>query len=1054
MAAARSEELVQAVLRSQSPLRSACEGSMPLSWAAAPQRGVAWAGPSSHEPIAGLGTAASSRTPTIGRAAGAYSGLQQRPLSPLGWQGTGGSRTAANLYGSGAGGLPATQVSFSSYASPVAGAAPEDPQQQRRSISPAVARPPGASFAGAAGTLGSGDALSLQRRLDSEAATKETAKLELAAIARTVELQLKQLLAACDAAARSSDSSSSKTADRIVRNISALCSDVQERQHQWTISAQAMLGDGSSLTSQGGRSYEVLRQSLESSQKRCTALNNDMMKVAEANEELLSTMQAVKATNRRLVDQIQSQSEEITRLTQFRVTDESSIEELTDAFRKEAGDRRQDLDARLRHTEADYEARFQKRRGELVGQLHHMKEALQGIGGQLSELRAVHSAAAGECKGGFSAWRAETLERCGRALVDRLASEKRDGEAALTRLEDEVHARTVRLEAEKDVRQREEGAWKERLRELTEQNKELASTLDAEAARLRQEMQAAEESRSTDAAALQKEHGGSVSSELRDLTFQTASLAAKLDSARAAAAATQAKCMRAETEGQLLDEQWRATHERLRKSDGAFDQAVAANEELRRTIEEQRSEGRLRCDDCVTQCLAAFDMSLKQLQATQNEDLRRLNDRLGDLEQASVAQAGSMVRLELEAESAGAEKGALQRDCALWKAQEEQATKLKAEVEKELAENRKEWTKRLAELREQQDVLSQRQQQLGSNLSGSRDALVGFQQGADVRSMEVRDYAKALNAKLQETEDALATAKGALQEKMASLASLKNEVSMKHASALETKHELEQQLQKLAHEAAERRETLLAEAGQEWQRAQRAQRDAEESFQRSQYALHEVHGDCGMMVQITSLEQSVADIRERNRLEKMQAARRMEAQRDRAEGLEKELAQTHALLDDTEKMLQVETAAMKQDRQDGEAVVERLRLEMDAAKEKAVAAQEQCQQLQGELEELERSCAGEKARHDRELGDLQRGSEQKRRESAQRLESERRSREADLVGVDGRLRAEADRQRVAMEAVESDNRRLRRLVGDRTGTRAALAALAAAPGPRALSATR
>ena len=55
------------------------------------------------------------------------------------------------------------------------------------------------------------------------------------------------------------------------------------------------------------RSYDVLRQSLHEAQKRCQAYNENMLRVAHANDELAQTLNTVKNTNKRLVDQLQYQ---------------------------------------------------------------------------------------------------------------------------------------------------------------------------------------------------------------------------------------------------------------------------------------------------------------------------------------------------------------------------------------------------------------------------------------------------------------------------------------------------------------------------------------------------------------------------------------------------------------------------------------------------------------------------------------------------------------------------------------------------------------------------
>merc|ERR1719506_3615671 len=83
------------------------------------------------------------------------------------------------------------------------------------------------------------------------------------------------------------------------------------------------------------RSYEVLRQSLHETQKRCESLNGDMVRQAEANEELVQTLNTVKDANKRLLEQIRYQTDEITQLTQQRVIDEEKMENMSRKHRSE-----------------------------------------------------------------------------------------------------------------------------------------------------------------------------------------------------------------------------------------------------------------------------------------------------------------------------------------------------------------------------------------------------------------------------------------------------------------------------------------------------------------------------------------------------------------------------------------------------------------------------------------------------------------------------------------------------------------------------------------------
>lgn len=72
-----------------------------------------------------------------------------------------------------------------------------------------------------------------------------------------------------------------------------------------------------------------LHKSLEDTQRRCEELNRNQLKDAEENEEWIESLGAVRAINRRLLEQIHFQTDEIAQLTQQRISDEERTDALT-----------------------------------------------------------------------------------------------------------------------------------------------------------------------------------------------------------------------------------------------------------------------------------------------------------------------------------------------------------------------------------------------------------------------------------------------------------------------------------------------------------------------------------------------------------------------------------------------------------------------------------------------------------------------------------------------------------------------------------------------------
>merc|ERR1712157_51433 len=157
----------------------------------------------------------------------------------------------------------------------------------------------------------------------------------------------------------------------------------------------------------------------------------------------------------------------------------------------------------------------------------------------------------------------------------------------------------------------------------------------------------------------------------------------------------------------------------------------------------------------------------------------------------------------------------------MWKAQEELATRLCNELERELAEARSDWDRQLSELGEQHEAFVARHLGIDDKLQSSRSALTQLQRSTNLRATQAQSEATAFDAKIQEVDEALGATKRALQEKVSTLAAIRGGASTRQAQAREAQSELEKQLQKLGHDAEEARNRLLAEASTERQRAHR-----------------------------------------------------------------------------------------------------------------------------------------------------------------------------------------------------------------------------------------
>jgi len=146
-------------------------------------------------------------------------------------------------------------------------------------------------------TLADTEADSLHHRIAAEAATKEEARANLDSLVRGLDVSVKRLKAACSEVFADEQHWTAADADSLCRHVTSCCSEIQDRLHDSKSAPQA---------NTSARTYDVLRQSLTSAQRRCAALGEDMLRVADGNEELMSSFQVVKDANRRMGDQIQA----------------------------------------------------------------------------------------------------------------------------------------------------------------------------------------------------------------------------------------------------------------------------------------------------------------------------------------------------------------------------------------------------------------------------------------------------------------------------------------------------------------------------------------------------------------------------------------------------------------------------------------------------------------------------------------------------------------------------------------------------------------------------
>eukprot|EP00929_Paragymnodinium_shiwhaense_P056741 TRINITY_DN28403_c0_g1_i1.p1 TRINITY_DN28403_c0_g1~~TRINITY_DN28403_c0_g1_i1.p1 ORF type:complete len:964 (-),score=319.52 TRINITY_DN28403_c0_g1_i1:130-3021(-) len=226
-----------------------------------------------------------------------------------------------------------------------------------------------------------GDQLSLPQlelRLVDEVVEREATRGRLKEFSRALSCLRLELLTTAEGACRGPPGGAGiEPAERKLKSILGALQEAVEASLPPHKVQGSPSSPGSPPGSAGNTSLGVLRHSLKEAHARCESLALNMRKQLEAKQELAASLTSAKDGNKRLLEQIRTQTNEITSLTQQRVDHEQRSEDLRrlhgqDEVRIKQEMRRQILSMR---EAADGRRKSQERR--LQDKLRHFRGALE-----------------------------------------------------------------------------------------------------------------------------------------------------------------------------------------------------------------------------------------------------------------------------------------------------------------------------------------------------------------------------------------------------------------------------------------------------------------------------------------------------------------------------------------------------------------------------------------------------------------------------------------------------------------------------------------------------
>mmetsp|Transcript_78554 Transcript_78554/g.138419 ORF Transcript_78554/g.138419 Transcript_78554/m.138419 type:complete len:889 (-) Transcript_78554:128-2794(-) len=728
-------------------------------------------------------------------------------------------------------------------------------------------------------------AVQLRQQIAQATAEKEQAKLDLEALRRSVDshiLRLNGILGSPEV-----------NFERLGTAIQALDSELRGKL------------DGSSGVSRDSLpiegTYEVLRHSLSEAQKRCQDLNGDMLRVADANEELHATLKSLKGTNRRLVEEVQKQTEELSNLTQQRLHDMEKLCRQEEAFSQEKAMWAQEAQRSLEDEQKRLDEDFVQMREYLGSQLDSCWRKAAASASKAETLRAQQGQLKSEVQGFTQAF-SLGLKNIERELLERIASDASKMQAEQSQLQDLQHNLQVKLKAEKEVRANEAEAWRNRTDVLTRELDDLIARRDREVSELQCKVDAAASAREAEEAQAKQERS-SLQDKAESLVKDVALTEAMIQTARRKASQLESRLSMVQNERDRLQSSADILRQQIRESDEALSDAVKSNEALREQMELQRLDAHSSNERDLKLCREMFEKRMESQAQAHQTDQAEFARKVRTLEDAIGLKAGRLqAAKETLAEKTKA-RDSLQRDLQMWKAQHELAAKMKAEVEREFAQFREECLGRELKVKNEEfEELVAKQAELEERRAAMEEEaqklMREFQAREASDAQQIRSVAELRREVMSEAE----RTKANLAEVESSLAVSKAEAAALQQQLSERKESLEQELIRLTNESdAEKREL---------ERKIQAERSSCEAIRETTERLRGEQQDTykavleGPTQQIFAVEGSIAELQQAADLELSGLRQKSQKLGARGEELEADLVRIQAKLSQTEHEVQ------------------------------------------------------------------------------------------------------------------------------------------------------
>lgn len=703
--------------------------------------------------------------------------------------------------------------------------------------------------------------------------------------------------------------------------------------------------------------YEVLRSSLQESQRRCQILNGDMLRVADANEELMSTLRALKSTNKRLVEEVQKQTEEVNTLSSQRLLDQENVQRLEDAFRHEQQLWQQAAQRCVDEEGTKKEEDFRSMESKFKEQLHEVWRQGKGLLASAASSKQHQSQLRGEVVNCSQVTQTQ-FKKFERELQDQITTKTKHYSAEKSKLKDKEHNLTVKLQAEKEVREHEVETWRSRYSVLTAERDDLVARSEREVSQLQAKLATLHATRDLEWEN-QKKDRQQLQEQLSGLTKDVALFEGMTQTARTRGLSLEAAVSQKEGDRARLNETSDSLSQQIRESDEALGEAVRSNEALREQMEVQRLDSHSANERDLKLCRDMYEKRIEVAAQNYAVEMSDLHQRIHQLEEALGLRAGDVQTMKDQLSEVTKMRDQTQRENSNWKSQHELAEKLRNEVDQEFNKFRQESAgTEMRRLQETQDESSSKKAQLDAQHTILVNELAEVQRNAKSHEQQNRERIASLTDLQNEGAEDLRKTRSHLADAERSVASAKADAALKQQQLSERRTQLDQEIARMSAESEAENKDLIRRHQAEKLNAQ-GLRDSFEKLKEDSDNSHRLAVE-RPQTQIRAIESGMADIKSRSEAELVSTRSKAERNQIRIQELEVELSKAQAKLGQTETEIKETTTALDGTKRMNSSTRDALEREKEA---KAMELRQAQQRMQAKNDQIKSATrAGEEVR--------------------------------------------------------------------------------------------